>query len=799
MAFKVAARTILELGAELISSDAVAIYELVKNAIDARSKDGVTIEFSIILSHGDYTDALIRALELVRRENTGDAVAEELNDLKAFVRERMVPAAPRTATDAFNRALDETGSAAMLTQRLRDAYVENNWIEFRDTGHGMSRDDLLNAYLLLGTPSRRRDVDDAVLAHKPAPYLGEKGIGRLSAMRLGSRLRIETATATDTRWNLLEIDWTDFDDLDKLLSDVPVDPTTGPKKPSAGVTGTIIRISDLNAGWSPGRLRKAVTFELARLTNPLSPTKRRFRIVVIFNGERIDVPRLDRSILDLSHARATGTYTVHDGHASLEAHLWCGDLGKGNAPEERRIHLEQIDLRAVTKDAENEIPASALRTVGPFSFEVYWFNRRILRGIDSIGDRRRVMELQRQWSGIMLFRDGYRVFPYGEEGDDWLKLDRQALSSGGYKLNKTQFIGAVTISRTANPELIDQTSREGLKDCPEKSVLIEVVGYAIQERLRLFLDEIEARQKHVELDLDQAETRVEDLEKRARRSINELEKRHSNERPQLRELLTMFDEMRHGFDRAKARAEEVEDERDRMLQLAGIGLMLEVIAHELARSTEYTLRMLDESKAEHLPVEVASLFRALREEMKTMNKRLRVLDPLSVSGRQRKETFGLAELVRDILDGHTAQFRRHHIHATVDVASGLTDVRVHGVRGMFVQIVENFIQNSIYWFDLRRRDEDDFKPAITITIGPSPVVLEYTDNGPGIQPSLRDEVFKPFFSTKGKTRRQGLGLFIARDCATYHGGQLYLSDARTIHAGRLNTFVLELPTNAAAQ
>jgi hypothetical protein len=50
----------LELGAELISSDAVAIYELVKNAIDAGSPDGVTIEFGITLRHSDYIDALGR-------------------------------------------------------------------------------------------------------------------------------------------------------------------------------------------------------------------------------------------------------------------------------------------------------------------------------------------------------------------------------------------------------------------------------------------------------------------------------------------------------------------------------------------------------------------------------------------------------------------------------------------------------------------------------------------------------------------------------------------------------------------
>jgi hypothetical protein len=82
----------------------------------------------------------------------------------------------------------------------------------------------------------------------------------------------------------------------------------------------------------------------------------------------------------------------------------------------------------------------------------------------------------------MMFRNGYRVSPYGDDDDDWLGLDRKALASPGYKLNKAQFIGRVSISRMMNPRLIDQTNREGLKDCDEKSVLIEVLRYVIQDR-----------------------------------------------------------------------------------------------------------------------------------------------------------------------------------------------------------------------------------------------------------------------------------------------------------------------------
>ena len=70
------------------------------------------------------------------------------------------------------------------------------------------------------------------------PYLGEKGIGRLSAMRLGEKLRVETARSSDEHLNLLDIDWTDFADYDAMLDQVPVDPTIGGPKPTSDWSGT---------------------------------------------------------------------------------------------------------------------------------------------------------------------------------------------------------------------------------------------------------------------------------------------------------------------------------------------------------------------------------------------------------------------------------------------------------------------------------------------------------------------------------------------------------------------------------
>jgi signal transduction histidine kinase len=799
LTFKVAARTVLELGAELISSDAVAIYELVKNAIDAKSPDGVEIHFCIAIKHSAFVDAISRAEELEAREigKRDVSAAEELKadfaELKSSTMAALLESSPVDARSVIATAIDTSDDPADFRTKLEAAYLSANWIEFRDTGRGMSKADLLESYLVIGTPSRRRSLD-AELRTKDgeAQFLGEKGVGRLSAMRLGTVLDVTTSTTEDRRLNLLHVDWSVFDDLDKMVQDIELVPTNGAKKPDPESSGTTIRISGIASNWSPKRIVEIATSELARLSDPFSKSKRRFRVAVIFNGNRIDIPRLDRAIFELAHAKVTGEYSIVGGKPQLNVELWCGNLGKGNPPEDRTLHFDRIDLKSLAED----VPASALRTVGPFSFEFYWYNRRLFTTVDGIGDRNHIQKLQRLWSGIMLFRNGYRVFPYGDDDNDWLGLDRKALASQGYKLNKSQFIGRVSISRTKNPNLIDQTSREGLKDCAEKEVLVELLKFVIQDRLLNFLNEVEERHRPEAIDFEKAEKQVKSLQERAATSIKELGTRHAEEKPKLNELMSFVEEMMAYFSAAKERAEQVEDERDRMLQLAGVGLMLEIVAHELARSTETTLALLSQKPEEGLPPDVNSLFKSLRDEMRTMNRRLRVLDPLSVSGRQRKENFDFVAMVRDVVAGHGPQFKRHNVSIEITVGQGAKTVMVHGVRGMFVQIIENLIQNSVYWMDLRALDEQKYKPNITIAIGKLPNLLEFTDNGPGIQPSLRDEVFKAFFSTKGKSRRQGLGLYIASDCAKHHDGKIYLSDERKIHRGRLNTFVLEIPESA---
>ena len=68
----------------------------------------------------------------------------------------------------------------------------------------------------------------------------------------------------------------------------------------------------------------------------------------------------------------------------------------------------------------------------------------------------------REWSGVSIYRNGFRVWPYGEPQDDWLGLDQRRVNNPVVRLSNNQVIGFVEISRDGNPLLLDQTNREGL-------------------------------------------------------------------------------------------------------------------------------------------------------------------------------------------------------------------------------------------------------------------------------------------------------------------------------------------------
>ena len=73
------------------------------------------------------------------------------------------------------------------------------------------------------------------------------------------------------------------------------------------------------------------------------------------------------------------------------------------------------------------------------------------------------------------------------------------------------------------------------------------------------------------------------------------------------------------------------------------------------------------------------------------------------------------------------------------------------------------------------------------------VMLEVTDNGPGVPEDLQPKIFDPFFTTKAVGQGTGLGLTVAYAIAQEHGGRISVQSS----AGRGASFLLELPVSGS--
>jgi hypothetical protein len=135
LSFKFAARTLLELGKELISSDEVALYELIKNGIDAGSPR-IEIVAEIVMTHTSY----VMAFDALDEETPPEAVLAKITE------QLVIGTTPEQRTKFLKPLRASTKNPKRFRKALEVAYHQNNWLEVRDTGEGMTLETLDEVY-----------------------------------------------------------------------------------------------------------------------------------------------------------------------------------------------------------------------------------------------------------------------------------------------------------------------------------------------------------------------------------------------------------------------------------------------------------------------------------------------------------------------------------------------------------------------------------------------------------------------------------------------------------------------------
>ena len=783
MGFTFAARAILELGKELISSDEVAIYELVKNAVDAGSPH-VEIIANIHLLASDFR----KSVSLVA---DGMSTPEALDYIRVRLLAQDAPVVDDLLSDLRMRNKPDD-----FIERLQTFHREQDYIEIRDEGHGMTMDDLSQVFLRIGTNSRRHENREG------ARHLGDKGIGRLSAMRIGDQLTVTTSTDGERFWNELYIDWSWFDnDGDADAEDYEIAPQRGTEKSNPNECGTSVRISALHADWTYPKFTEILEEKIARMVDPFVAGAGNQLILAKHNGRRVLVPSIPRKLLDAAHAVCHAEFSVEDGMPTLK-----GEIDYRLRHRKRVLNLVGPELRSVTKRTRKRrakrghaalqtlrLDVNVLERLGPFSCDVYWFNRRIMTAIEDF--TRKPMESKREiahWSGgPMLYRYGFRVLPYGEPGDDWLGLDKLAFGQSGFKLNRQQVVGRVLVD-TPHRVLSEQTNRQGLIESDPSHALRSILQWIVHVELRGLINEADAAEKESFKRLDDADTQVlRDAQARVESSLARIRAEYadtieSGEFDDLADSVHRLTKISEGFfTRVEDVKETAANERGQLVYLAGIGLMTEFIFHELERAMSYTIgHVFGPDRASNSP-------RMLKDQLVTLQKRISAFDEMTTEKRQSKSTFEVGELVEEVLAAHRNEFERHRIEVRFDKPD--RRYRIKAVRGMVIQILENLIVNSAYWLKEQVDFEREFEPTIFISAEPGDRRLTVEDNGPGVTDDRRERIFQPFVTTKPVGMGRGLGLYIARDMAEYHGWTLAMDpELGRFRTGRTNMFILDM-------
>jgi signal transduction histidine kinase len=785
VSFKFAARTLLELGKELISSDEVALNELVKNSIDAGSKS-VHCVFNIVITHRVYQDAL-------------DALADgkEVAAVVAKIQRAVLPNAIETDRASFSEELEDLSarSARRFEAAFRDLYRRFNWIEIRDQGHGMSEEDLRDIYLTVGTRSRRREN----LAG--ATYLGDKGVGRLSAMRLGERLDITTTKNGERNFNLLSIDWSQFNhDIDTDVSDIPVAPEPGDAKPERTLHGTVIRISELNGDWTKDRLNELLAGPVARLIDPFEEGRAYQLLRFEHNAERLIVPSIPRQLLKSAHATCIATLKFEGDTPVFEGEI---DYRYRNAKVEIRqrgvevYSMTQVETPVRGKKGHAAVQVTPIRPkvlqdLGAFRVEIYWFNRLIVRAIEGLTEKNAATraEIARWAGGPMLYRRDFRVLPYGDPDDDWLELDKKAFGQAGFKLNRQQVIGRVRVS-SAHTALSEQTNREGLVDSPPAAALKSILMWLLHIEMRNLINEADEAERINEREGErvleafwQTEARVKEVLKDLRASVP-AENRSTVDRLNVT-VGKLAEQCAAVVKKTDDAVHDAASEREKFVHLAGLGLMTEFIFHELERAVSHAFTEVQHARKEHPR---SPTLKSLEDQLSTLLKRVAAFDSLTGEKRQTKTRVDVAEVVNTVLQGHANQFKRHAIRTEVVQDKSL---ELRAVRGMLVQILENLVSNSVYWLKHQVEYEPGFRPKITVEISALQKSLRVSDNGPGVDPARAERIFQPFVTSKPAGAGRGLGLYISRELASYHDWRIRMDeDSEPARPGRLNSFIVE--------
>jgi signal transduction histidine kinase len=639
-------------------------------------------------------------------------------------------------------------------------------IVISDGGHGMSRDTVINKWLVPSTS------DKLLRGKSPKGRVmqGRKGIGRYAASILGQDLLLETIAESEE--TVVYVEWDKFDEA-KYLDDVEILVET---RPSKGKPGTTLTINDSTGykRWLDKGLGD-LKDELKKLVSPIRSVDEvnhsdDFAINLVLDNFYPNQEGLIREVVEpypifeLYDYRISGSYSS-DGRMRL----------KYESQKAKGIPSEDIS-------ADYGIDTGC----GSLLFDIRVYDREkdaiaqlIGRGLRNENgeylDTLHARSLLNEYNGIGVYRNGFRIRPLGDPDFDWLELNDKRIQNPSMKIGSNQVIGLVQIQSEELSHLEETSARDGLKETVAYRRLQEITLEVIQQLERR---RFKYRQKA-------------GLSRPALKVERELER------------LFSFDELKAGIRKTLvkkglgvAATDEIikiiateEEEKNKIAEdlrsavavyqgQATMGKIVNVVLHEGRRPLSYfknqipnlTYWMQDFKKTKQLrDVEkIGTITEGIVRNSDVLASLFGRIDPLAAGKRGAKKNINLKKVIEDMFRVFSVELTKHKIKHQILGADEL--VLQCWPQDIYV-IFANLIDNSIYWIASGKSVKRTIE--IKCTAGKGALrTIDYRDTGPGIDSKFIEDgvIFEPGFTTKAEGT--GLGLPIAGEAAARCGWEL---------------------------
>jgi len=654
----------------------------------------------------------------------------------------------------------------------------------------MNFDTVINKWLVPATDDK---LKRKVSKNKARILQGRKGIGRFAASILGQEMTLTTIDENGEKSEAV-IDWRIFktdeylENIELLVDKNKTDEPSGTEIliiakdekyterviNEDGLEEIIEKVDAKLSYWNRVSLKQLIN-ELRKLISPFEESKEEeFSISLAFKNSPF--PDIDENI-------TIDTYPIikfYDYRISGS----ISENGKANLIFENNINPEvaqKEEIEKIFELTENNKYCGLIKVdFRVFDREPDAIDNLINKGlIDPVSKRyMRKNEAKRELNevyGVNVYKNSFRIRPYGNGGVDWLDLDKDRIQNFTLKISNNQIVGFVTIQSEEKSGLEEKSARDGLKE--------NEYYFGLKELAQKALFELETRRLAFRIKSDKSrgkQTKVQDTIN-SLFSLSEVKTTIGKKLSEFKIDKKAIDVIDNILTKEEEKKTELKEEIEKTIAIyqgqATLGKIVNFILHEGRKPLQFFnseskvmeryLKFYNSTKDEKHIEELTNSINGFKVNSNFISTLFKRISPLARQNRDKKTNFSVVKVINESMAVFNTHIENAHIEVNI---LGNEKTEIYGWPEDIYIALTNLIENSIYWLDISKSKTKEI--TIEVIESENSVIIDFQDSGPGLT-DLEIEsgaIFEPGYTKK--LNGTGLGLAIAGEATDRLNGEL---------------------------